>query len=223
MENLNTFEKNNLESSEQKHLREEVFLNIVFKDLLENMEASLEEAGYLETDEEHDRFMEIFSSLSLENKKRLLSLPFELMERRFGIFRSQNVPVEFMIGRLVEEAKTSGYTLGFHLSPFEIKIEQGKMWKIKGTDFDDRDEKKMAYYSTDYENLYRKGHQKYLYLIRAHLGENTDHKYDPSNHWGRATELSVVDRLDFEKVDEDLERQIKEQRKVIHSQPLRTI
>jgi len=210
MEKINIFEKNSIESEEKKRLRENLFLGIVFCKLLENMEASLEEAGYLETDEEHDRFMKKFSSLSFEDKKRLLSLPFELVERRFGIFRSQNTPIEFMIGRLIEEAISSGYTLGFHLSPFEIKIGQDKEWKIKGTEMDDRDEKKMAYYSTDYENLYHKGHQKYLYLIRAQLGENSAHGYDPSNHWGRATELSVVDRLDFEKVNEDLEKQIKE-------------
>ncbi|MFA5830367.1 MAG: hypothetical protein WC878_00895 [Candidatus Paceibacterota bacterium] len=209
----NNLNENNLETNGETRLREEIFLDIIFKDILEEVESSLENAGYLETEKEYNRFMEAVHSLSPEDKKRAFSLPFELRERRFRMFRSENLPIEAVIEHLVLEAKDSGFTLGYHLSPFEIKKEKGKNgleWKIKGTELDDRDEKPMAYYSLDYDNVYRKRHQKNLYIIRAHIGENSSHKYDPSNNWGRATDLSVVAGADFEKIDEEIKKRGKE-------------
>lgn len=200
--------------SKESQLHEEVFLGIIFKELLEEVTDSLFNAGYLETSEEIGRFDKIIASLSSEDKKRLFSIPFELREKRFKIFRSQNIPIEFMIKQLIKEAEVTGYTLGYHLSPFEIKKENGKddaEWKIKGTELDDRDEKLMAYYSTDFDSLYRKHHQKHLYVVRANLGEKSSHKYDLSNNWGRATELSIVDHFDFEKVNEEVKKQVKEE------------
>jgi hypothetical protein len=209
----NTPNEKKLESANETTVREEIFLDIIFKNLLENTASSLENAGYLETEEEYNRFIDTVDSLSSEDKKRVFSLPFELAERRFQILHSQNVPIESVIERLVKEAKESGYTLGYHLSPFEIKKAQGKNgleWKIKGTELDDRDEKPMAYYSLDYDNVYRNRHQKNLYIVRAQTGEKSPHKHDPSNNWGRATDLSVIARADFEKMDEEIKRREKE-------------
>lgn len=198
------------ENNREKEFREEVFLNIVFSDLLEGMIDKLCNAGYLETEDDISHFSEIINNLSLEDKKRVFSLPFELSEKRFKIFLSRGVLLETMIERLIKEAKEGGYTLGYHLSPFDIKAKNDLKWEIKGMEFDDRDEKPMAYYSLDFDNLYRKRHQKYLYIVCAQMGENSAHKYDTSNNWGRSTELSVIDSFDFEEISEKMKKQIKE-------------
>jgi hypothetical protein len=199
-------------NNKEKELRENIFLNIIFKDIFEEMFETIYEVGY-NTEEDIEHFKDIVMNISTEERKKLFSLPYELLERRFEIFHSQGVTLETAVRRLISEAEESGYTLGYHLSPFDISPERGKngtTWKIKGTELDDRDEKPMAYYSLDFDNLYRKHHQKYLYIVRAQTGENSSHKYDPSNNWGRASELSIVEHFDFEKIDEEIKRRAKE-------------
>ncbi len=81
---------------------------------------------------------------------------------------------------------------------------------VNGYEFDDRDERPMAYYSLDYGNIYKPERKNILYVIRAQIGEGTDHKKDISNNWGRASTLPIIHKLDIQVVNEKVDEKYRE-------------
>ncbi|MDP2815046.1 MAG: hypothetical protein Q8O19_00010, partial [Rectinemataceae bacterium] len=115
-----------------------------------------------------------------------------------------------MIDELLERARKYGFTLGFHLSPIDIRPGKDGSWMIKGTEKDHRhDDRAMAYYSTDYSHRYLKKPSRYLYVIRAETGEDTSHYPDNDGTWGHASSLAVIDQVDMQSLEKEMDQRLK--------------
>jgi hypothetical protein len=49
-----------------------------------------------------------------------------------------------------------------------------------------------------------------MYVIRAKVGEDTEHRRDTSNNWGRATSLSIIHKINLTDIDEKVEEKFRE-------------
>lgn len=205
--------ENRSESNRDLEIREAIFQTIILNRLVDNLEESLEESNF--SDEEIKQFAEILPAYSAEDLSGIVAVPYELRSRVFSQYRSRinsgEMSISAMIAEMSENAKKYGFTIGYHRSGIDIQPETLKnnsdtsTWSIKGVELDDRDNIKMAYYSLDYQNIYRKRSGNYLYVIRAEIGEDTSHKRDQSNNWGRAPMLSVIDQFDFNELESQVE------------------
>lgn len=128
-----------------------------------------------------------------------LSLPAELRDRKFTEFEQKiesGLGINEIVHEFIEKSFIRGFGVGYHTSAVDIRPDENGSWFIKGTEADHRDDNKlMAYYSTQYRHLYKKSNSKFIYIVRV----------DPSSHrndgnWHRASALSVVARVPFEKV-----------------------
>lgn len=209
-----------IERSETKQAheieRDLVFRSVVLSHLFDTIHSSLEDAEF--TEEEVGAFMESLSAMTEEDQRAVLSVPFELRSRVYGLYRSRMERGEITVADipqdLCQKNKELGFTTGYHLSNRQvpkIRAQSGVVWKIDGTEFDDRDEMRMAYYSEDYLSRYKKKSAKYLYVVRAEVGPNSAHKRDTSNRWGRATNLSIVDEYDMQKLEQEMDQEIQKQ------------
>lgn len=200
------------ETQEQK---ENIFKSILVTKLMESVKESFEDAD-IEQEYTNEFFNEL-SSLPEEEILSVLAMPLELRERIFPNLAKQleqkKTTVKDFLEKLRKLVKERGYRLGFHLSNSDIKpIEalDGKdktiKWEVQGSEKDHRDNDLLrAYYSLDYQNLYRKKNGKYLYLIRSETGPSSPHRRDNDNSWGRASVLPIVDRLEIAEVDSKIE------------------
>ena len=197
-----------LEKEKEQEIREAIFSSLVIDRLLETTEESLEDVEYEQ--EEIAEFKETLARLSSDEIKGVLSLPYELRETVFNTYKKRieagEITPEHMVRELAARAKDQGFTIGYHISNSNVDPEisrdtNQKEWNIKGYEMDDRDGISMAYYSLDYENIYRKKSGAYLYLVRAEIGEKTPHKQDLSNNWGRAPQLSIIEKIDIREFD----------------------
>ncbi|MEN9852701.1 MAG: hypothetical protein RI996_644 [Candidatus Parcubacteria bacterium] len=118
------------------------------------------------------------------------------------------MPISTIVDSVVEINKRNGFTLGFHMSKFDIKPEH-KGWVIAGYELDDRDNLPMAYYSLDYTNAFRKRDPNFIYVVRADTKSDT-HKKDLTNNWGRASSLSIIAKLDVADIDKEVEQRLTE-------------
>lgn len=192
--------------------REMIFSSIVTERLIEDFEDSLFDVGFevKEVDDIKD------SMLLLSNGEILsvLSVPYDIRKDFLSKYKKLldggNIGVEGVVFDILNKTKNKGYTVGYHLSPANIKptkTSRGSTWIVNGYEVDDRDDKPMAYYSTDYSHIYRKrrGSNK-LYIVRAETGEGTSHKLDSSNNWGRAPSLSIITCLEMSDLDAEVEK-----------------
>lgn len=194
-----------------RELKERIFLNIIFDRLFDVYEEDLYDAGYEE--EEVARFEERLEQMTDEEIKSVLSLPKEVRRPLFERYRQEiengSMRVEELVEQIRNDSMRFGFTLGYHVSMREIAPAGGE-WSVDGDEIDDRDDMKMAYYSLDFENFYRKKPARYVYFIRAETGERSSHRLDQSNNWSRAPRLSVVARADLREIDETVEQLYKE-------------
>lgn len=204
--------------------REFAFDSLVQSALLESMRSSLEESEF--EPEEIEELATALAQLSTEDQKMVLAIPFELRERLFKKYRDaidakKTTPKEMVLD-ILEKNKKYGFTLGYHLSSKQIQktiAQDGALaWTIKGSEIDDRDNGpdttnnnvRMAYYSEDYLNRYKKKPGNYLYVVRAEIGESSSHKRDGRNHWGRAPSLSIIAELDMRDIEQQIDAIMKE-------------
>jgi hypothetical protein len=111
-----------------------------------------------------------------------------------------------MIQDLLSKSEKYNYTLGYHLSPREIKPDAQGNWVIKGTEKDHRHEDiPMAYYSLDYRNRYREKPSKFLYIVRAEQVEGSGHYQDNNGLWGHAPSLAIVDVIDLPSIEKEMD------------------
>jgi hypothetical protein len=207
------------EPQERKGFEEALFQEMVREQLFEQFYESMEDAHI--PDDQIDHFFEELATHDEEEIERALSLPYELQGRFFSkhvrALQSGKESMKDLVDLMIERARRGEYQVGYHISNAEIlPKEEGDMqvWEIMGTEKDHRDQDLMrAYYSFDYEHLYRKKGGKFLYLIRAETGEDSSHKQDNDGTWGRASQLSVITVLDLRDVDTRIEKAIKDKEK----------
>jgi len=186
--------------------KETIFETIVINEIISAFIHDLENAG-ADEDMVND-FTEELSLLSEKQIKGVLSMPRELRIKNFPQYvmaiENEDQTVHDIVQRLATQAESNGYTLGYHATNNKI-IPTDSEWTINGTEIDDRDNRAMAYYSETYEDIFRADRRKFLYIVRSIRGENTDHRRDTSNNWGRAATLSIVHEIDLKKTDELVE------------------
>ncbi len=203
-----TFETNNP--------REILFKHMVEGQIMKDYESDLDAIGV--SKESLVNLQEALIDPSLDERKREIfyCIPYELRAMQFkadlpepssdGVISTESW-VRF-VHNIIDLNKGSDPHLGFHVSPREIgkrKIQSARpmpgrreAWDIDGTEFDDRDERKMAYYSMSLERLFTKKGLRHVYVVRANLAPGNDHKPDNNGHWGRAATLSVITKLDLQ-------------------------
>jgi hypothetical protein len=215
MEGIENIEKDNTTSSFVESLpdKEKLFDVIIQKEIINAFEDNLIDVGF--DDEQIKEFVLAITSYDEETLKGILSLPKELRLRRFPVFFQEyqkGKEIKSIVADMAESARKNGYTLGYHVSNNQI-IPEGNEWVVHGKELDDRDERYMAYYSLDYKNIFRANRCKWLYVVRAHIGEGTSHKRDTTNNWGRASTLPIVHQIDLVEVDEAIETKIANDKK----------
>ena len=197
--------------------REHIFRSIITQKLLSEIEDGLVDSDF--SDEEIDRFEKYLRTLPEERVLGVLAIPYELKNNIFDNARSAEITPEALVRQLDDSAQKYGFTVGYHISRSRLPIMHDQKnpdqesWNITGNELDDRDDMKMAYYSLDYENLFRKNRGTFLYLVRAELGHETAHKRDLKNNWGRAPQLSVIAEFSIIEIEEKLRELLPKSRK----------
>ena len=186
--------------------KEAIFNVLVINEIISAFSEDLDEAGF-ETEQISEVEKEI-ESCSEEDVKSVLSLPRELRLRNFPLYLKDIVSGKKTIHEIVLEltsiARRNHYTVGYHASNNNI-FPIGNDWQISGKELDDRDDMSMAYYSLDYKNIFRTNRFKWLYIVRAQTGEDSTHKKDTSNNWGRAPSLPIVSQINLNNIEEQVE------------------
>lgn len=213
-----------LPSPEEGKRKEELFKGILVNKLFDTIKEGMEEADIPE--ENITSFFNAVKKLPEDDILSVLAIPHELQARMFSRFAEQlkhkKTSPESFSQLLHKQAKEKGYRLGFHISgkdiePIDIsENEEDELlkWEISGTEQDHRDDDLLrAYYSLDYQNLYRKKSGTHLYLVRAETGPNTSHRKDNDGSWGRASTLSIITKLELPQVDKQIDEIIQEERK----------
>lgn len=179
-----------------EEIRDEVFREYMRQQLITDFFVELEEY----VDEGSVEVMRnMLTELDDEEIYAVMSLPHELRERKFSEFHkkiSEGARPADLFKRLITISIKYGFNIGFHTSPHDIRPDAEGRWSIKGTERDHRDgDRTMAYYSKKYRHLFKKKNPQYIYIVRT---EPDTHKTD--GNWSRASELSIVGRVPFEKV-----------------------
>lgn len=214
MENLNISNENQ-ETEDTLESEESIFDVLIKGEIIDVFINDFEDAGFEK--EEIDEFLTKLKSLDEDSIKRVLSMPDELRKRNFPLFKQKiedgEMQVSEIVDRLLEIGLKNGFSLGYHISKYDIQKE-GDKWEIKATELDDRDDRKMAYYSLDYKNLYRADRGTKLYVVRAETGDNSTHKRDTKNNWGRANSISIICKIDLASIGEEIEKRLKQEKGV---------
>lgn len=199
-------------------LKETIFRTVVLSRIREDFEEALWQADFSE--ENVEEYQQALLNLPEDKASKIFTTPWEIRGRFLREFKAKidhkEATVTDMVNQLYQMAEKKGYELGFHLTSKDIEPSQGARgpeWDIVGYDFDDRDERPMAYYSLDYKNLFRKKRGTNLYVVRAETGPETTHKRDTSNNWGRAGRLAIIERMNVGDIDDEVEAALKELKK----------
>lgn len=205
--------KQKIESAQEKRaqFKEELFQQIVATNLLDRIHEELDEQDV--SPQSRDEINRTFAELSEANKRAVLAIPAELRPKVFKKYAEQMRDGKMngadVIYDILQKARRYGFTLGYHLSPHEIKQSKDGSWAIRGTEKDHRhDDLPMAYYSMDYTHRYLKKPMKHLYIVRAETGETSSQYQDNDGSWGHATSLSVIDALDMDDIEGEMERRL---------------
>lgn len=197
---------------QREMMREELFQQLIASTILDHWHDELDEADIPE--EAIEQAVNAFAGLSEANKLRVLAVPAQLRPSLFSRYAEQirkgSITGAGMVVDLLEKAIRHDFTIGYHLSPREIKPDKDGSWVVRGTEKDHRhDDRPMAYYSMDYAHSYKKKNMQYLYVVRAERGESSGHYQDNDGTWGHASTLSIIDMLDLREIEEELNRRMK--------------
>lgn len=189
---------------------EMIFDTLIKGEIIEAFVADMEDSGFEK--EEIDEFLMELEKVDEKSIKGILSMPEELRKRNFPVFKRKidegKMSIQSMIDNMKEVSQKNGFTIGYHTSKVDIPKE-GEKWEIKATELDDRDDRKMAYYSLDRKSLYRADRGTNLYVVRSEIGENSSHKRDGKNNWGRANSLSIICKVELPEIDLKIEEELK--------------
>jgi len=208
--------------------REAIFKSFIESRLYQVFEDSLNENGY--TPEEIDEIRERLSEFGIDEKKRMLALAYENRNRILGSFKKRvemkQAPVGELIDNLKKLADMFGSEVAYHCSAENIvpktekkftgqSVEMVDSWEIVGTEKDHRfNDMKMAYFSFDYEHLYRVKNPKYLYLVRVKTQKDSGYHTDIGNNWGTAQNLDIIDKIEIASIDKFMDDVVAEYKKI---------
>ncbi len=206
--NVHVGDKNVVEKIEREKIHEQIFMALITEKLLSEFEDDLYDV--VDDDEKTDAVLETINAYTSEEQKHILAIPASIRKRRLeAVYKKTQkgnlFDAQSFVKELLNYSKEQGFTLGYHISPYKIS-KDGNDWCVRATDFDDRDDRPMAYYSLDYKNLFRKRRGEYLYVVRAETGPQSTHKKDNTNNWGRANSLSIITSLPLQRLDEKVEK-----------------
>lgn len=194
---------------EQKRTQRSFFEEIVTSKVREDFAEEMYELGFSE--QQIEDFKKHLSRLPLETQCRALSIPLEVRGKQLIKYKNElgaGADIGVIVNRMIIFAEKEGFGLGYHLSKTMIHpnvSSEGTAWEVVGDEFDERENLTMAYYSLDYQNLYREKPSRYLYVVR--IG-NTMHHFDPTHHWGRAPHLSVIGRYEINSIDNEIQAKV---------------
>lgn len=182
--------------------REEFFRFFVASKMLSRFQDDLAEVGF--TSDEEEVILASTARASFEDVYRGLSYPHDLRDRYLGKLRdrvrSGELKPEVVFSEMVSIARKNGYSIGFHLSKFDIR-ESSKGWAVIGKEQDHRDnDLPMAYYAREFKWLYRRKLSNFLYVVRA----EDDHRVSPDGRWWRAVSLSIVQQIPLDELQREL-------------------
>lgn len=200
------------ERSRKEAVRNQIFDELVATQVLESFHDDIDDAG-IEA-KEYQELVQAFAELPEDDKRAVLAIPGQLRPKVFGMYAKQladgKITGAGVVKDILNKAHEHGFTLGFHLSPRDIKPEKDGTWQIRGTEPDHRhNDLPMAYYSLDYAHRYLRKPAQFLYVVRAELGEKSAHYRDNDRSWGHASSLSIVDKIDMHELESEMERRFK--------------
>ena len=192
-------------------LKEVIFSQLVAAKVLENFHDDLYDTDLAE--ESIDEIVTTFESLTEENKRRVLAIPAQLRKQQFkryaNLIHEEKMTPAGVVLDILEKASKNGFSIGFHLSPRNIKPEKDGSWVIRGKEKDHRhNDTPMAYYSYDYANRYLKKPVQFMYVIRSEDGPTSSHHRDNDGTWGHAPFLSIIDQIDMKKLETEMEERL---------------
>jgi hypothetical protein len=217
----NNFDNNIIstpENIERKKVRETLFAEIVEGKLYDSYIENMKAAGF--SQEDTNNFREELSQLSEQDRMYVLSLPWELKQNSLPFYKQQiekgRFTISDMINNIIKITKDkNNFQICYHSSNTQIEPEKKfnpyvgrdvNGWVIKGTEKDHRDEDQYkAYYSKDYQHLYRTKNPKYLYLVAVNQSSTKN-----DGAWGRASSLSVIDKINIPETEKELEEGLQE-------------
>lgn len=198
---------------EREERREEFFEYFVTNEMLERFEDDLSD---LDVDMDTIRLItSAATGMNFQGIYAALSYPHELrttfLSRLLLKVYSGALPPEKMLSEMHEIAHKHGFSVGFHLSRFDIQPDQKGRWAVIGKEQDHRDgDLPMAYYSRAFKHLYKRKLANFLYVVRA---ENT-HRVGDDKKWWRASTLSIVQKIPMDKLQKGLHNLDKEMREL---------
>ncbi len=201
----------------KEKIRDVIFEQLVAAQILDSFMGDLSLAGIDE--EVINQFEEGFTELTESQKLSILSVPAELRVSYFTRYAKALEKGEFVNGieildDMLAKAEKHGYTLGYHLSLYDIRPQQDGSWYVRGTEKDHRhNDIPMAYYSMSYSKRYRDKTSQYLYVVRAETGKNTSHYKDNDGSWGHAANLSIIEKINMRELEKKLAASFKETEK----------
>lgn len=190
------------ESLERDRRREELFQFFVASKMIVRFEDDLDALDFPQ--EIIDTILESTAHSSYEELFRALSYPYETRKVYLAKIRERiergELKAEETVSTMARTAAQYGFSVGFHMSKYEIR-PSGDVWTIRGLEPDDRDDDKpMAYYSREFKWLYRRKLSNYLYIVRA----NDSDQVGADGKWWRAPSLSIVQRISGEELDVEM-------------------
>lgn len=203
-------------AEDRDKLKETIFSQLVAVKVLEHFHDDLFETDLPE--ETIDEIVTAFEALTEENKRRVLAIPAQLRKKQFtryaDLIKEGKMTPAGVVLDILEKASKNGFSIGFHLSPRDIKPERDGSWVIKGTEKDHRhNDTPMAYYSHDYANRYLKKPVQFLYVIRSEDGPTSSHHKDNDGSWGHAPSLSIIDQIDMKALETEMDERLRSLRK----------
>lgn len=187
-----------------RELRRELFFEFfVVTKMFERFENDLAELDVEQA--QADEIMLGAKDLSKKEIYAALSYPHELRERFLKKILDRVSSGEIRPKGLLREmsriAQRNGYSVGFHMSKFDIR-ESGKGWAVIGREQDHRDDDlPMAYYSREFKHLYRRKLTNYMYIVRA----EDMHRVGADGKWWRAPSLSIVQQISVDELRKGLD------------------
>lgn len=177
---------------------EQAFEAIMLVNVLESYRRDMKSSGF--TDDQFAEFQHEIANLNEGDIKKALSFPFELRARLLGYYKEElaknSMNISEMVNEMLSIAKNHGYDIGYHTTSNNIIKKEGR-WDVIGREKDHRDDDlPMAYYSREYDNIYKNKPFNYIYIIRS--SEND--KAGADNKWYRAPRLSIVTEIEMSSV-----------------------
>lgn len=218
----NEFEHRNHEERKNE-LREFFFHEVITTKIIDTYEKEMVSLGF--TKEQINNFREKIISLDVDTRESLYAFPWELKQRALPAFLKKiqdgTETIDSMVEKIIDASKKQNRKIGYHATDenFVPKDEQShgqlvKSWVIYGKEKDHRDnDLPMAYYSFDYENLYRVKNPNYIYVVSIQENEKSGHRKDGNNEWGRAPSFTVIEKIDLKEVDKIVREFVEEEMK----------